>query len=167
MNEVKAKSLTLQCAKLGCCITIACAAISAPTEAVAHSSSDAATHSSTRHHAHQIHKRKLDRSGKVRKGRASYYGKGFAGKKMADGTPMNPHTNVAASKTLPLGTKAEVTNLENGKSAVVEIRDRGPYVDGRIIDLSPKTARKLDLIEAGTAPVEVRPIELPPLSEGE
>ncbi len=103
----------------------------------------------------------IDRSGKPRKGKASYYGKKFHGKKMADGTPMNPESNVAASKTLPLGTKAEVTNLENGKREVVEIRDRGPYVDGRIIDVSPKTAEKLDIKEQGVAPVEVKPIEVP------
>jgi rare lipoprotein A len=103
----------------------------------------------------------IDRSGKPRKGKASYYGKKFHGKKMADGTPMNPESNVAASKTLPLGTKAEVTNLENGKKEVVEIRDRGPYVDGRIIDVSPKTAEKLDIKEQGVAPVEVKPIEVP------
>jgi rare lipoprotein A len=104
---------------------------------------------------------KLDRSGKPRKGKASYYGKKFHGKKMADGTPMNPHSNVAASKTLPLGTKAQVTNLENGKSEVVEIRDRGPYVEGRVVDLSPRTAEKLGFREQGVAPVEVKPIELP------
>lgn len=80
---------------------------------------------------------------------------------MADGTPMNPRADIAASRTLPLGTKAEVVNLENGKRSVVEIRDRGPYVDGRIIDLSPKVAEKLDIIEPGVAQVEVRPIELP------
>lgn len=103
----------------------------------------------------------LDRSGKVKKGKASYYGKNFHGKKMADGTRMNPQSNVAASKTLPLGTKAKVTNLENGKSEVVEIRDRGPYVQGRIVDLSPRTADKLGIREQGVAPVEVKPIEVP------
>jgi rare lipoprotein A len=119
--------------------------------------------------AHRVDKRKhgIDRSGKPRKGEASYYGKEFAGKTMADGTPMNPRTNNAASKTLPLGTKAEVTNLDNGRHSVVEIRDRGPYVDGRIIDLSPGTASKLGIIEAGKAPVEVAPLELPPPKENE
>jgi rare lipoprotein A len=106
-------------------------------------------------------KHTLDRSGKPRKGKASYYARKFQGRKMADGTPMTPQSNVAASKTLPLGTKAEVTNLENGKSAVVEIKDRGPYVDGRIVDLSPKTADKLDIKKEGVAPVEVKPIEVP------
>lgn len=103
----------------------------------------------------------LDRSGAARTGKASFYGKQFHGKTMADGTPMNPDANIAASRTLPLGTKAEVTNLENGKSEVVEIRDRGPYVDGRIVDVSPKVAEKLDMKEAGVAPVVVKPIEVP------
>ena len=80
---------------------------------------------------------------------------------MADGTPMNPESNHAASKTLPLGTKAKVTNLKNGKSAVVEIRDRGPYVEGRSIDVTPKTARELGMVKDGVAPVEVTPIEVP------
>jgi rare lipoprotein A len=103
----------------------------------------------------------LDRSGKSRKGKASYYGREFYKKEMADGTPMNPQSNAAASKTLPLGTKARVTNLKNGNSEVVEIRDRGPYVKGRIVDLSPKTADKLGLKKDGVAPVEVKPVEVP------
>jgi rare lipoprotein A len=103
----------------------------------------------------------LDRSGKTRKGKASYYGRKFYSRKMADGTRMNPQSNAAASKTLPLGTKARVTNLENGNNEVVEIRDRGPYVKDRIVDVSPKTADKLGLKEGGTAPVEVKPIEVP------
>ncbi|HJV76058.1 MAG TPA: septal ring lytic transglycosylase RlpA family protein, partial [Noviherbaspirillum sp.] len=56
---------------------------------------------------------------------------------------------------------AEVTNLANGKSEVVEIRDRGPYVDGRIVDVSPKVAEKLDMKKEGVAPVVVKPIEVP------
>jgi rare lipoprotein A len=103
----------------------------------------------------------LDRSGKARKGEASYYAKKFSGRKMADGTKMNPESNIAASTTLPLGTKAEVVNLENGKKAQVEIRDRGPYIEGRIVDLTPKVARELDITEQGVASVEVRPIEVP------
>jgi rare lipoprotein A len=105
--------------------------------------------------------RHLDRSGKSRKGKASYYGREFYKKEMADGTPMNPQSNAAASKTLPLGTKARVTNLKNGNSEVVEIRDRGPYVKDRIVDLSPKTADKLGLKKDGVVPVEVKPVEVP------
>jgi len=104
----------------------------------------------------------VDRTGKVRKGKASYYGREFYGKKMANGKPMNPHSNVAASKTLPLGTKAKVTNLDTGKSAVVDIEDRGPYVKNRIVDVSPKVADELDIKEKGVAPVEVNPISIPP-----
>jgi rare lipoprotein A len=107
------------------------------------------------------HHTNLDRSGKARKGRASYYGRNFYTKKMADGTPMDPQSNIAASKTLPIGTKARVTNLQNGASEVVEIRDRGPYIKNRIVDVTPKTADKLGLKEDGTAPVVVKPIEVP------
>lgn len=80
---------------------------------------------------------------------------------MADGTPFDPSSNAAASKTLPLGTKAKVTNLENGKSAEIEIRDRGPYIEGRIIDLTPQVAYQLGIIEQGIAQVEVLPMEVP------
>jgi rare lipoprotein A len=105
---------------------------------------------------------KVDRSGKQRSGKASYYGSAFAGKKMANGKPMDPRSSGAASKTLPLGTRAKVTNTETGKSAEVVIKDRGPYVPGRIIDVTPATAEKLDMKEDGVAPVVVKPIEVPP-----
>jgi rare lipoprotein A len=74
---------------------------------------------------------------------------------------MNPNSNVAASKNLPLGSVAKVTNLENGKTATVKIEDRGPYVNGRVVDLAPKVADQLDLKGKGVAPVEVKPITLP------
>jgi peptidoglycan lytic transglycosylase len=109
----------------------------------------------------------LDRSGKKRVGKASFYARMFAGRKMADGTPMRPTGNNAASRTLPLGTTAKVTNLETGKAAVVTIRDRGPYVDGRIVDLSPATARAIGLDrKTGVTRVEVAPITVP-LANGE
>ena len=103
----------------------------------------------------------IDNSGRTAKGGASYYAKRFANRKMANGRRMNPDSNVAASKTLPLGSVAKVTNLDTGKSETVTIQDRGPYVDGRIVDLSPKVADRLDLKEKGVAPVEVKPITLP------
>ena len=103
-----------------------------------------------------------DRSGKTRHGKASYYGRQFYGKKMANGAHLEPDSNAAASKTLPIGTTAKVTNEETGKSAVVVVQDRGPYVPGRIIDVTPKTADKLELKEDGVAPVEVTPLKLPP-----
>jgi rare lipoprotein A len=94
-------------------------------------------------------------------GKASYYAKFFAGRKMANGEPMRPESNNAASRTLPLGTTAIVTNLENGRSAEVEIKDRGPYVNGRIIDVSPGTARELGMLEDGVVRVEVVPLSIP------
>jgi rare lipoprotein A len=105
---------------------------------------------------------KLDRSGHARVGKASFYARRFAGRKMANGKPMNPHRDTAASKTLPLGTTAKVTNLETGRSAVVTIEDRGPYVDGRIVDLTPATAAKIGLTpEQGVTTVAVAPITVP------
>ena len=81
---------------------------------------------------------------------------------MADGTPMDPHRDNAASKTLPLGTTAKVTNPRPGRSAVVTIKDRGPYVQGRIVDLSPSTAQKVGITRNdGVAKVEVVPITVP------
>ena len=104
----------------------------------------------------------LDLSGRKRVGKASFYAQRFAGRKMADGTPMDPQDDNAASRTLPLGTKALVTHLGTGRSAVVTIQDRGPYVKGRIVDLSPATAQRIGLTrEDGVALVEVTPITLP------
>jgi rare lipoprotein A len=109
----------------------------------------------------------LDRSGKKRFGKASFYAHMFAGRKMADGMKMDPAHNNAASRTLPLGTTAKVTNLETGKSAVVTIQDRGPYVEGRIVDLSPATALEIGITpRKGVAKVEVAPIAVPLPSGG-
>jgi rare lipoprotein A len=103
-----------------------------------------------------------DVSGCKRTGIASFYADRFAGQEMADGTRMDPNADNAASRTLPLGTTAKVTNLETGQSAKVTIQDRGPYVKGRIIDLSPATARKIGLDrQDGLATVVVAPIEVP------
>lgn len=107
-------------------------------------------------------KPQLDHSGRARVGKASFYARYFFGRKMADGTPMDPHDDNAASRTLPLGTTALVTNLETGRSAVVTIQDRGPYVKGRIVDLSPATAQQIGLTtRSGLARVEVAPIAVP------
>ncbi len=103
-----------------------------------------------------------DLSGRARVGDASFYANKFAGKAMADGAEMNPQGDNAASKTLPLGTTATVTNLQTGQSAVVTIEDRGPYVKGRILDLSPGTAREIGITgDAGVAKVKVSPISVP------
>jgi rare lipoprotein A len=109
-----------------------------------------------------LQKLTIDRSGRKRFGKASFYARMFAGRKMADGNRMQPSGNNAASLTLPLGTTAQVTNLETGKTAVVTIQDRGPYVDGRIVDLSPATARQIGLDQhTGVTRVEVAPITVP------
>lgn len=89
------------------------------------------------------------------KGEASYYGKGFHGKKTASGDTFNQYEETAAHPTLPLGTEAEVTNLETGKSVEVEITDRGPYAKGRDIDLSKKAAKKIGLSKDGVVPVKI------------
>ena len=81
---------------------------------------------------------------------------------MADGMPMDPEGDNAASRTLPLGTTAKVTNVETGKTAIVTIEDRGPYVDGRLVDLSPATAAKIGLTpRKGITKVVVAPIAVP------
>jgi rare lipoprotein A len=103
----------------------------------------------------------IDRSGRTEKGRASFYARHFANRKMANGRRMNPNAAVAASKNLPLGSVAKVTNLENGKNTTVTIEDRGPYVKGRVVDLTPSAAKQIDLGKTGVTPVEVKPITLP------
>jgi rare lipoprotein A len=103
-----------------------------------------------------------DLSGRTRFGDASFYAKKFAGRQMADGGKMDPLGDNAASKTLPLGTRAKVTNIDTGQSTVVTIQDRGPYVKGRIVDLSPSTAEKIGITQDnGIAKVKVTPILVP------
>lgn len=107
-------------------------------------------------------KPKLDRSGDTQVGKASIYSHKFTNKKMADGNRMDPNDDNAASKTLPLGTKAKVTNLETGQSTEVTIQDRGPHVKGRIVDLPPAKAEEIGITsKKGVAKVEVAPIEVP------
>ena len=86
-------------------------------------------------------------------GKASWYGPGFHGKKTASGQPFNQHAYTAAHPRLPLGSRARVTNLANGKEVEVTINDRGPHRGGRIIDLSHAAARQLAM--GGSARVKV------------
>lgn len=100
-------------------------------------------------------------------GEASIYSPKLAFKEMANGKKMNPNNDNAASKTLPIGTKAKVTNLETGQSTLVTIEDRGPYVKGRIVDLPPGKAEEIGItLKEGVAKVEVAPIEVPSLDTG-
>jgi len=103
----------------------------------------------------------LDHSGRKVIGKASFYSRRFDGKKMADGRRFNAATDVAASKTLPIGTTAEVINLDTGKSATVTVEDRGPSVRGRMLDVSPKVAKTLMMQKSGIANVVVKPIMVP------
>lgn len=106
--------------------------------------------------------RQPDLTGNTQIGKASFYAASFYHRKMADGNRMNPRGYNAASKSLPLGTMAKVTNLTTGQSAIVHIQDRGPYVEGRIVDLSPAMARKIGITRRlGVAPVKVAPIIVP------
>lgn len=95
---------------------------------------------------------------KAAQGVASWYGAEFQGLPTASGEPFDMNGLTAAHRTLPLGSRARVVNLENGRSVVVRITDRGPYVGQRVIDLSYEAARELDMAPAGTARVEVVPL---------
>lgn len=92
------------------------------------------------------------------KGIASWYGKKFHGRKTANGEIYDMYTMTCAHKTLPFGTKLEVTNLSNGKKVIVRINDRGPFVKKRIIDLSCLAAQKLGMDVTGTAKVKIRTV---------
>ena len=97
-------------------------------------------------------------------GDASWYGPGFHGKETANGETFDQQELTAAHPTLPMDTKAKVTNLETGKKVVVRINDRGPFTDNRVIDLSKAAAKKLDMKEDGTTPVkiETKPVKNKP-----
>ena len=89
------------------------------------------------------------------RGMASWYGRDFHGKKTSNGEIYNMYAMTAAHKTLPLGTYVRVHNLENNRSVVVRINDRGPFVRGRVIDLSYSAAKDIGIVGPGTARVEV------------
>ena len=92
-------------------------------------------------------------------GHASWYGTKFHGRRTANGEVYNMYAMSAAHKTLPLPSYAKVTNLENGRSVIVRVNDRGPFVPGRIIDLSYTAAQKLGYIDKGVARVEVTALD--------
>ena len=88
-------------------------------------------------------------------GKASWYGPGFHGRRTANGEVYNQNALTAAHPSLSFGTKVKVTNLNNGRSVIVRINDRGPYAGGRVIDLSAAAARSLEMISSGVARVKV------------
>jgi rare lipoprotein A len=91
--------------------------------------------------------------GIYQRGEASWYGPGFAGNRTANGEIYDPRTITAAHRSLPFGTHVRVTNLRNGRTVVVRINDRGPFVAGRVIDLSEAAAERIGMRAAGLAPV--------------
>lgn len=98
-------------------------------------------------------------SGYVQYGFASYYGGEFQGKKTASGERFNKWDFTCAHKTLPFGTRLRVTNLKNHKSVIVRVNDRGPWVKGRIIDLSYAAAKKIGLLKYGVVKVKIEVIK--------
>ena len=99
----------------------------------------------------------------VQTGQGSYYADKFAGRPTASGVPYRPGQMTAAHNTLPFGTLIQVTNQRNGRSVKVTVNDRGPHVKGRIVDVSKKAARQLDIVEAGVVPVQVRVLRAAPV----
>jgi len=102
-----------------------------------------------------------DTSGRTQRGEASHYHRSLHGRPMANGRRFSTDSNSAASRTLPLGTTAQVRNLETGRIAIVEIEDRGPFTRNRILDVSPRTAHELGMLRSGTALVEIVPLQVP------
>ncbi len=92
----------------------------------------------------------------IESGKASYYADKFEGRQTSNGEIFKQNKKTAAHRTLPFGTKVTVTNLANGRTVKVRINDRGPFVKGRMIDLSKKAAKKLDMVDAGVANVQMR-----------
>jgi rare lipoprotein A len=107
-----------------------------------------------------------DSKGFRQRGIASWYGKDFHGKKTSNGEIYDMHAMTAAHKTLPLGTYVRVHNLENNRELEVRINDRGPFVRGRIIDLSYTAAKELGLLGPGTANVEIVALGTPVATDG-
>ncbi len=98
----------------------------------------------------------LEFTGEVYRGKASYYANKFNGRKTSSGEIFSNKKLTAAHRSLPFGTKVLVTNLKNGKSIIVRINDRGPFIKGRIIDLSLAAAEQLDMIHSGVVQVEIK-----------
>lgn len=89
-------------------------------------------------------------------GKASYYADKFEGRKTASGETYRKNGLTAAHRTLPFGTKVKVLNISNGKSVTVRINDRGPFSQGRVIDLSKKAAKRIGMLTTGVAVVEIK-----------
>lgn len=91
-------------------------------------------------------------------GKASYYGHKFHGRHTSSGIPYHRDSLTCAHRTLPFGTLLKVRNKKNGREVIVKVTDRGPFVKGRVVDLSFAAAKKIDMLSAGVAHVEVEPV---------
>ncbi len=108
----------------------------------------------------EVKKDESPRVTKTEHGKASWYEiKCNGGTKTASGIPLQNHAMTAAHKTLPMGTKVRVTNKSNGKSLILKITDRGPYIKGRVIDVTIGAAKKLDFIKSGVVHCKVEVLE--------
>lgn len=109
--------------------------------------------------AHPVNAAKIDTSKAYQLGVSSYYGKKFHGRKTANGETFNMYKLTAAHRVLPLGTHVRVTNLSNGRWVEVKVNDRGPFIEGRILDLSFAAALEIEMVQAGTARVMIEIIK--------
>ena len=106
------------------------------------------------------HKEKATSVTKTERGKASWYEiKCNGGTQTASGIPLKNHAMTAAHKTLPMGTRVRVTNTQNGKSVILKITDRGPYINGRVIDVTKGAAKKLDFLNTGVVHCKVEVLE--------
>ncbi len=111
----------------------------------------------------KVSTKRLKTTGWSQTGIASYYGPEWHGRRTANGERLNIHAMTAAHKRLPFGTRVKVTNLSNGKSVIVRINDRGPFVRGRIIDLTDGAARRIGITpRSGIARVRIEKLEISP-----
>jgi rare lipoprotein A len=101
----------------------------------------------------------IDPHGYDKNGVASYYGAKHHGKRTASGERFNQHGLTAAHRQLPFGTRVKITNLNNDRSCVVRVNDRGPYSRGRLIDVSREAAEQLGMLRSGTAKVRVQALD--------
>lgn len=120
---------------------------------VHHTTRHTSTHASTTSHIASSHRGSIEQVGL-----ASWYGPQFQGRETASGTRFNMYALTAASKTIRLNTYVRVTDLANGKSVIVKVNDRGPYVGSRILDLSYAAAERLGTVHAGVARVKIESI---------
>ena len=114
---------------------------------------------STPHNVHPVDPQNISTANAYQVGVSSYYGKKFHGRKTANGEIFNMYKLTAAHRVLPLGTVAKVTNLSNGRWVVVKVNDRGPFIEGRILDLSFAAALEIEMVQQGTAKVMIEIVE--------